>query len=114
MFSESSTTVMQLPCCPGNYGELSENCLQNLRNDLMADSACHCFPIGGIQGYEGTRVQGYHVKYSVRVCDSPAAAAAAMSSLSSKSDLVTSVGKVTLPSAADEDSSSSSPESERS
>ena len=29
---------MQLPCCPGKQGELSENCLQNLRNDLMAES----------------------------------------------------------------------------
>ena len=38
MFSDSSTVVMQLPCCPGKQGELSENCLQNLRNDLMADS----------------------------------------------------------------------------
>ena len=38
MFSESSTIVMQLPYCLGKQGELSENCLQNLRNDLMADS----------------------------------------------------------------------------
>ena len=38
MFSESSTIVMQLPCCPGKQGELSEYCLQNLRNDLMAHS----------------------------------------------------------------------------
>ena len=37
-FSESSTVVMQLPCCLGKQGELSENCLQNLENDLMADS----------------------------------------------------------------------------
>ena len=29
---------MQLPCCLGKQGELSENCLQNLENDLMADS----------------------------------------------------------------------------
>ena len=29
---------MQVPCSPGKQGELSENCLQNLRNDLMADS----------------------------------------------------------------------------
>ena len=38
MFSESSTVVMQRPCCPGKQGELSENCLQNLRNDLMVES----------------------------------------------------------------------------
>ena len=30
---------MQLPWCPGKQGELSKNCLHNLRNDLMADSA---------------------------------------------------------------------------
>ena len=29
---------MQLPCCLGKQGELSENCLQNLGNDLTADS----------------------------------------------------------------------------
>ena len=29
MFSESSTVVIQLPCCPGKQGELSENCFQN-------------------------------------------------------------------------------------
>ena len=29
---------MQLPCCPGNQAEFSENRLQNLRNDLMARS----------------------------------------------------------------------------
>ena len=39
MFSESSTIVMQLPFCPGKQGELPEIFLQNLRNDLMADSA---------------------------------------------------------------------------
>ena len=38
MFSESSTVVMQVPCCPGKPGELSENCLPNLQNDLMAGS----------------------------------------------------------------------------
>ena len=38
MFSEISTIVMQLPCCPGKQGELSKYYLQNLRNDLMADS----------------------------------------------------------------------------
>ena len=38
MFSESSTVVMQLPCCPGKQGELSGNGLQKLRNDLMAES----------------------------------------------------------------------------
>ena len=37
-FSEISTVVVQLPCCLGKQGELSENCLQNLGNDLMADS----------------------------------------------------------------------------
>ena len=30
MFSESSTIVTQLPCCPHKQGELSKNCLQNL------------------------------------------------------------------------------------
>ena len=37
MFSESSTgrwAVMQLPCCPSKQGELSENILQNLFNNL--------------------------------------------------------------------------------
>ena len=38
MFSESCTVIMQLPCCPGKQGELSENGLQNLRNDLMTES----------------------------------------------------------------------------
>ena len=39
-FSESSTFVMQLPCCLGKLqvrGTL-ENCLQNLGNELMAGS----------------------------------------------------------------------------
>ena len=31
---------MQLPRWPGMEGELSENCLQNLRNNLMAESVC--------------------------------------------------------------------------
>ena len=37
-FFERSTVHMQLFCCLGKQGELSENCLQNLGNDLMADS----------------------------------------------------------------------------
>ena len=44
MFSEISTVVMQLPCCPGKQGELSEKCLQNLRNDLMAKSVVFTQP----------------------------------------------------------------------
>ena len=48
MFSEISTVVIQLACCPGKQGELSENCLQNLPNDLMAESdLTHLFWIGG-------------------------------------------------------------------
>ena len=38
MFSESSTVVVQLPYCLGKQGELSENCLHILGNDLMAES----------------------------------------------------------------------------
>ena len=38
MFSESSTVVMQLPCCPGKQGKVSEICFQNLQNDLMVES----------------------------------------------------------------------------
>ena len=38
MLSESSTVVTQFPCCPGKQGELPEKYLQNLPNDLMADS----------------------------------------------------------------------------
>ena len=38
LFFESSTVVMQPPFCPGKQEELSENCLQNLRNNLMAES----------------------------------------------------------------------------
>ena len=37
MFFESSPgcwAVLQLPCCPGNQGELPENILQNLFNKL--------------------------------------------------------------------------------
>ena len=45
MISESSTIVMQLPCCQGKQGELSENYLQNLRNDLMAESVLFRAPI---------------------------------------------------------------------
>ena len=45
-FSESSTIVMQLPCCPGKQGELSENCLQNLRNNLMAERVHSQFSFG--------------------------------------------------------------------
>ena len=29
MFSESSTVVLPLPCCPGKQADLSENCCQN-------------------------------------------------------------------------------------
>ena len=36
--SASSTVVMQLAYCPGKQGKPSEYCLQNLRNDVMADS----------------------------------------------------------------------------
>ena len=50
MFSESSTVIMQLPCCPGKEGELSEICLQNLWNDLMAESVCTAiFATGKVQ-----------------------------------------------------------------
>ena len=41
MFSESSTVVTQLPCCPGKQVQLSENLLQTLQNDLTVDSALH-------------------------------------------------------------------------
>ena len=33
---------MQLPCYPGNQGDFSDNCLQNLRNGLMAESVLIC------------------------------------------------------------------------